>query len=376
MDNWRATRVTHTDCAAGRIGWPCFGWRRPDHRDVRDEPFYAQGLGLHDANFDTMAAALNAVHARFVGISSQGTASDMDLMWQGLRDTAVATGSVDAAGAPLAYEIASDGTGIGEQVVGAIRALAGQVPIDATAEAIDVDEGPTDMVDATMFIDHLEANATGGVADPRDATRICVGGSRRRTPNIDADTFPTRSPTSFQDDRLLRHRPRMNTTIMPDRERADLPGGDPRVGHRTTVLDTREVYFVVPLAPTSGDLLSSEPRGRREPSRRSSSSASALGRDLAAASVRRSRASPGAAPPPRKDGKGLRRRPHRDRLRAPPSPRRARSRRRSERPARAVRRPGSRTSSSSTETSSSSTSLPGSSRCPTPRRIATRSSTA
>jgi hypothetical protein len=247
-DDWNADRVTHTECPAGSggIGWPCF---RPGAVPIivmfGDEPFYEQGLGVCTTpTFATMTAALNAMHARFIGISSQGAVGDTDLMFQGFVDTCNATGSVDVSGRPLAFEIASDGTGIGEQVVDAIEALAGQVPLDITAEAVDVIEGPTDTVDATIFVDYLEANAAGGVADPRDPTHVCVA-----LPATDADgdthpdTFADVLPGTYVCFDIV---PRENTTVPATTEPQLFRAQVQVLGDAITVLDTRDVFFLVP----------------------------------------------------------------------------------------------------------------------------------
>lgn len=246
-DNWRRDFVTATACAAGRIGWPCFREGAvPIIVLFGDEPFYTQGLSVcTEPTYDDLIAALNGIRARFIGISSQGTASDNDLMYQGMVDVATDTGSVDASGNPLAFEIPNDGTGIGDQVVEAIETLAGNVPIDVSAIAADVDEGPSDTVDATIFIDYLEANSVGGVADPRDASRVCVGGLPAADTDGDThpDTFSDVLPGTIVCFDIVALR---NTSVMPAAQ-PQLFRAEIRVlGDSITVLDTRDVYFLVP----------------------------------------------------------------------------------------------------------------------------------
>jgi hypothetical protein len=186
-----------------------------------------------------MVAALNAIHARFIGVGSS------DEIMDGLRDTAAATGAVSTAGDPLAFRIPGDGTGLGDQVVDAIELLAAQVPMDISAQAVDVVEGPTDTVDATIFIDHLEPNTTGGVADPRDPTRVCVGGLPVADGDGDtrADYFPDVLPGTIVCFDII---PRENTTV-PATSAAQLFRAEIQVlGETVTVLDRRDVYFLVP----------------------------------------------------------------------------------------------------------------------------------
>ncbi|MBI5502718.1 MAG: hypothetical protein HY907_20900 [Deltaproteobacteria bacterium] len=247
--DWRATRVTHTECAPDHpgIGWPCF---RPGAVPIivlaGDEPFYGEGLEVCTTpDFAAMTAALNAIHARFVGISSQGSVGDSDLMFQGLVDTCNATGSVDVAGNPLAFEIANDGTGIGDQVVEAIETLAGQVVMDITAVAVDVDEGPADTTDATIFVDYLEANRTGGVADPRDPGRICAPGLTAVDTDGDGhqDEFSDVLPGTIVCFDIV---PLENTTVTPTVEPQLFRAQVQVMGDSVAILDTRDVYFLVP----------------------------------------------------------------------------------------------------------------------------------
>ena len=99
-------------------------------------------------------------------------------------------------------------------VVDAIVELAENTPLDITARARDADDG--DGVDATIFIDHIEANTAGGVADPRDATRVCVGAPPLMAVDTDTDghldTFMDVDPgTPVCFDIIAR----MNDSIMP-----------------------------------------------------------------------------------------------------------------------------------------------------------------
>jgi hypothetical protein len=263
-DDWLAGRVTPRACpdAGGPwIGWPCFrAGAVPIVVMFGDEDFHRESFrgctpdGGRAPTFDQTVAALNAMHARFIGISSMGTDADDDLMVRGFRDVCDATGSVDVAGDPLAFEILSDGTGLGVQVVEAIETLAGQVPIDVSAAAADVDEGPGDTVDATVFIERLVPNVVGGVADPRDPSRVCVPGLP--VGDFDGDTFPDYFPdilpgTAVCFDILARENATVPAARDPQLFRAEI-----RVmGDRITVLDTREVFFLVPPETYIGDPL-------------------------------------------------------------------------------------------------------------------------
>lgn len=248
-DDWNADRVTATTCPLDRPGngWPCF---RPGAVPILvefgDEAFLSEGLAVCTRpTYDELIAALNAAHVRFIGISSKGTVGDGDNMWTGYRDVARDTGSVDAAGNPLAFEIASDGTGIGDQVVDAIEILAGQVVMDISARAVDVVESATDTVDTTLFVERIEPNAAGGIEDPAHPGMVCVGGLPVADSDGDTynDVFPDVLPGTLVCFDII---PRENTTVPATAEPQLFRGQVEVLGESVTVLDTRDVYFLVP----------------------------------------------------------------------------------------------------------------------------------
>jgi hypothetical protein len=171
--HWAGVSPEYWTCGGGGFGWPCF---RPDSMPIvilfGDEHFgdateFCNPLVTHDDAVD----ALNSVGAKFIGVNSgpgSGSAhDDMIVIAEG-------TGSVDVAGAPLVFDIATDGSGLGSQVVEAIRILSRHVPVDTSLRLRD-EEG--DLVDALEhFVDRFEANVEGGIADPRDPSMVCEGG--------------------------------------------------------------------------------------------------------------------------------------------------------------------------------------------------------
>ncbi|MBI5489710.1 MAG: hypothetical protein HY905_20420 [Deltaproteobacteria bacterium] len=241
LGTWPSSRALPRSCAdPAAIGYPCF---RPGAVPIivmfGDESFYTESYaGCPDPTFDVAVAAMNAIHARFIGVNSGSTLA-------GFQDTCRATGSVDVSGNPLAYTISGTGTGLGDQVVAAIETLAGQVPLDISTRAVDLDDGPADTVDATIFIDRLEPNPVGGVADPRDATRVCVGGLAVADDDADTrpDSFADVLPGTFVCFDII---PRQNDTVpaapVPQIFRAEVQV----LGDHITILDSRAVYFLVP----------------------------------------------------------------------------------------------------------------------------------
>lgn len=248
-DDWNADRVTATTCPLDGPGngWPCF---RPGAVPILvefgDEEFLGEGLEVCTRpTYDELIAALNTAHIRFVGISSMGSVGDRDAMWTGYRDVARDTGSVDTAGNPLAFEIANNGTGIGDQVVDAIEILAGQVVMDISARAVDVVESATDTVDTTRFVERIEPNTAGGVEDPAHPGMVCVGGLPVSDADGDSynDVFTDVLPGTIVCFDIV---PRQNDSVPPATEPQLFRGQVEVLGESVTVLDTRDVYFLVP----------------------------------------------------------------------------------------------------------------------------------
>jgi hypothetical protein len=246
-DTSRWPTLDPRDCPdpAAPIGYPCFRTGAiPIIVQAGDEHFYNESYkaGCQDYPlFDEAMTQLNAIHARYVGIASSAG------MWNsnGMQDTCAATGSVDSGGNPLAYQINSDGTGLGDQVIEAIQTLATQVPMKVGTQAVDIDDGPADHVDATVFIDRIVPNEAGGVSDPTDPTVVCVGGLATADEDGDGikDVFSSVLPGTAVCFDIF---PKMNTTV-PATEEPQLYSAEIRViGNSVTVLDTRVVYFLVP----------------------------------------------------------------------------------------------------------------------------------
>ena len=218
------------------IGWPCF---RPGAIPIiiqfGDEYFSEDDVCMAHKTAAEAIIALNAINAKYIGVNSGDTHADMVGVANG-------TGSVNIDLEPLVFDIDGDGAGLGTQVVQAVQILATEVPIDVSAEAVD---DLSDGVDATIFVDRIEPNTAGGVEDPTEPGTICVGGLE--VEDTDGDTHPD----VFTD--LLPGTtvcfdiyPRMNTTI----EETEVPQIYTAyinvLADGFTVLDTREVYFLIP----------------------------------------------------------------------------------------------------------------------------------
>jgi hypothetical protein len=234
-------------CATGELGYPCF---RSDSVPiiviVGDAPYH-NGPGGYDSytgitpvppTYDEAVTALNAIHAKVIAVVAGGDSTATS------HGTAIATdtGAVDVGGSPLVYTTGWDGTGLGSEIVDGIETMAHQVPIDVSAAARDDD---TDMVDATYFIASIVPNLVGGVTDPADPSIICVGGLP--VDDMDGDTVLDTfvgilpgTPVCFD------ITPRMNDIIEATEEPQVFKAYIDVVGDGITVLDSRDVYFLIP----------------------------------------------------------------------------------------------------------------------------------
>lgn len=218
---------------------------------IGDEPFsesYATGgtpcsggACASCATYPTTAeiiTAVNSIAGRVIELGPSSSTAASRTEWAAI---ATGTGAVDATGAPLIFPTAGEGT-VDAAVVDAIRQLAENTPLDITAVARD---DASDTIDALQFIDRIETNTVGGVADPRDATRICVGGLP--TSDTDGDgimeTFPDVRPGTPVCFDIV---PTMNVAVMPTGEPVLVRAFIDVLGDGVTVLDTREVYFLIP----------------------------------------------------------------------------------------------------------------------------------
>ncbi len=236
------------DCTAGYVGYPCF---RPGALPIiimmTDAPFhngpdnyspYGTDVSPGPPSYTYAIAALETIHARVLPIYS-GPAGDIGQ--EHCESMAFDTGAaID--GEPLVFAIDGSGAGLGTSVVDAVAQLATGVPLEFSTRARD-DE--SDAVDATVFIDRIVPNTVGGVADPEDPTVMCVGGLD--TINNDSDPYEDvfegvepGTPVCFDVTAA------QNDTVPP----IDVPQlyvvYIDVIGNGVTVLDTRELYFLIP----------------------------------------------------------------------------------------------------------------------------------
>jgi hypothetical protein len=227
-------------CDADEIGYPCFrDGAIPIVMLITDAAFHNgpadsepyNGITPVPPTYLEAVEALNALHARVLPIWSLGGYGDVE---GNCSQIAYDTGAVDTFDDPLVFNINSAGTGLDEEVVNAVDALAHEVPIDISAVGRD-DE--TDSVDAMVFIEHI--------APFNEDTAECTGGL------VTADTDDDDIDDTFID--VLPGAP-VCFEIVPQDNAAVPSIEEPQVfmayidvfGDSVTILDTREVYFVVP----------------------------------------------------------------------------------------------------------------------------------
>jgi hypothetical protein len=240
-----------TSCPAGYIGYPCF---RPGAVPIviliTDSSFHNgpsayspySGVDPVPPTYDETVTALNDIHAKVLTIySTEG--DDPTYAPLHCQQISTDTGAITSEG-PLTFTIGGDGSGLGTEVVNAVDTLAHGVPMDLSVVARD---DTSDSVDATVFIDRIVPNTTGGVEDPMDPTVICLGGLT--TADTDSDSYAEEFLDVLPGTQVCFDIiPKQNDTVAPAAVPIIYTAYVDVVGDGVTVLDTREVYFLVPPA--------------------------------------------------------------------------------------------------------------------------------
>ncbi len=224
-------------CANGGIGFPCF---RPDSIPVillttdeapMNHPDPTRGPLLCPAEA-TVLTAVNAINGKIIGIMGDGAQGPL---LSDLNTLASGTGAVDATNNNAPLVVSGGGSGAAAGIENAIKLLAGGLPLDLSADPID---DPSDAVDAvTSFVDRLETLQLG----TPECTDMLVD------QDTNADTFPDAyvgvpagTPVCWK---LI---PKVNNTVPPTPEPQLFQATVEVYGDGITLLDTRDVYFLVP----------------------------------------------------------------------------------------------------------------------------------
>jgi hypothetical protein len=230
-DPWcAASAVQNNDeypCAGPGIGFPCF---RPDAARmmvlVTDESMDEDP----EPDYDTVAEELLSAQITYIGVNAEAT-RDPEVTAD-LTEVAVRTGSFDEFGGPLVFMGADDA--VADTVSDAIRTVA-RVPLDVTARPVGTIQDGINPID---FIEFLEANLSGDApCTAWDAVRDEDGDGRD-------DTFIQIEPgTPVCWDVSVRE-----NTFAPALEEPQVFVAtiEVRGGAGGTLLDSRDVYFLVP----------------------------------------------------------------------------------------------------------------------------------
>jgi hypothetical protein len=225
-----APSCASSPAGAAGVGYPCF---RPDALPVilvaTDE---APSASYTCPSQATALSALVGAGAKVIGIAGSGVTSSTTT-WTDLAALARGTGAVDAGGGAMVY--AGAGAGASDAIEDAIRAVAHDLPLDMGADATD---DPADGVDAVAaFVARLETLELG--------TAACADGLTTQDTDGDGidDRFVDVLPgTGVCWNLVARENTTVPATSVPQLFRATV---DVR-GDGVTLLDTRDVYFLVP----------------------------------------------------------------------------------------------------------------------------------
>jgi Bacterial TSP3 repeat len=247
-----------TACADGGLGYACL---RPNavpiillvsdaelHNGPGGVNPYPTSVMPTPPLYEDAIAALGDVGAHVISVLLYGdgsTALPSDYpAAQQMMQLSQDTGAIAVDGKPFFFSVPNDATSLDGRIVDAVRGIANEVPVDVTVVLRD---DPSDTVDAAALIDRIEANTAGGVPDPREPSRICASGHKAVDTDNDGvlDTFVDVLPgTPVCFDVIARTNDTIPSGGTPALHKALLDV----VADGRSVLDTREVYFLVPPA--------------------------------------------------------------------------------------------------------------------------------
>jgi hypothetical protein len=214
------------------VGYPCF---RSDALPVllmaTDEPPSTQ---FTCPGISTTAGAAYNIGAKIIGITGSGGGSQTT---NDLIQLAGGTGAIDANGNALVFPGANSGAAAA--IENAVRQLTNNVPLDIAGVAADDTSDDVDAVEA--FVDHIETLQLG--------TPECADGMNDQDSNDDGypDVFKgvvAGTPLCWK---VV---PKTNTTVQGRNTPTLYKATVDVYGDDVTLLDQRNVYFVVP--PTLG----------------------------------------------------------------------------------------------------------------------------
>ena len=212
------------------LGYPCFRDNSlPVVLLVTDEP--PQNT-YNCPNVNAVTAAANNIGGKIIGI--MGSTTNTSVRPQ-LEQLAVGTGAVDALNGNAPLVVQGDNASAAAAIETAIRLMANGVPLDISADPRD---DPGDSVDAVAeFVERLETLQLG--------TPECASGLAESDSNNDgfADLYDDVLPGTPVCWKLI---PKQNRTVEPLETPQLFTATIYVEGDGATLLDTRQVFFVVP----------------------------------------------------------------------------------------------------------------------------------
>ncbi len=237
-----------TGCPGGTFGYPCFrNGSVPIVVLVTDAHFHNGRTGSNPypgyTDYETMLPAITANHIRVIGVAVTSFGSGPAVSFEDLQGIASDSGAVDAGGAPLVSQ--TSGGAVSAAVIDQVRTLSTSTHFDISTQFTD---DASDAVDTWVaFVDHIEANTAG------DSTRGCAARAANDTDGDGIlDTFPgVPAGERVCFDIFVKQ----NTTVMPTAVPQLLDATIDVLGDGFTVLDSRQVFFLVPpVIPPAGPM--------------------------------------------------------------------------------------------------------------------------
>ncbi len=224
------------NCAPSGVGCPGF---RDDavriYVQITDADQQCSGGGCGSFTAASAGAALQSAGIEFISLYGTDDGGGQFSPAEVAQNIGIAAGTVDMNGNPFTY-LAVDASVVTNATTAILELARGK----ALNTTIDATDDTTDAVDATQFIDYLEVNITGMLADCEIVTP---------TADTNADSFDDAFPQLFPGKKVcwdVNPVP-VNTTVMPTEDpqiyRAILT-----VRGDGSPLDQRDVYFLIPPA--------------------------------------------------------------------------------------------------------------------------------
>ena len=229
--------VPYYNCSGeeGSIGGACFREKAlPIFIMMSDEAFVTM---FNDVTYTEAINAMNNINAKFIGVDSWNSGSFGNAPDDNFKNVGKDTNSVDGLGSSFYYNIASNGTGLSDNIATGVEYLASNVPMDVTTTRESITNPQS--VDVTLFIkavtpvERLLTGSTTPISCPTECTADAFQNVKPGTTvTFDIDFYNDfYEPTTTE------------TTVF--RAKINVLG-------EGAALDDREVYIIVPGKEATG----------------------------------------------------------------------------------------------------------------------------